>query len=276
MGTVTILGKRIHTWLLVTLLVTVGVGAGAAPAIGKLVEANIPLAVSQALVVGKPVLKTPVDSWLSSVSDDGTGFTAAATVNTGDWYVFMLPLGNNSKVDLIAELAMSIPMGLGVSVQEKAGSYVRNVVRTGPATWQFDVKAEANLGTEAVHPALLVKIEALEERLNVLKGLSGTDYDLLLTDIKMGLWALGAELDWFGLTDLLAIAEAVMEKALALGSLTPGSPEALAMIDSMLLDLGVMKADLPPGISGIEILVKVQDNVLGYGNVKGLIRQISH
>jgi hypothetical protein len=235
------------------------------------------MAVSQALMVGEPIIKTHVNSWFSSVNDDNTGFTAAAQVNTGDSYIFTVPIGNGSKNDLVAEITLQVPTGLSVNVQEKPGSYVRNVTHCGPLTWRFHVKAEATLGTEAVHPALLVKIEALQEKLNVLKGLTDPgEFLLTLTDIKLGIWALGAELDWFGLNDLLLQAEALMTKALTLEGMTPGDPATLAFIDSMLVDLAAMKSELPPGISGIDILVKVADNVVGFGSITGTIKQVAN
>jgi len=161
-------------------------------------------------------------------------------------------------------------------VQEKAGSYVRNVTHAGPLTWRFHVKAQATLGTEAVHPALLVKIEALEEKLNVLRALTDpAEFLLTLTDIKLGLWALGAELDWFGLNDLLLMAEGLMMKALILEGMGPGDPGTPAFIDGMLADLATMKSELPPGISGIDVLVKVADNVVGFGSIQGTIRQVA-
>lgn len=275
MGKIRIFGRRLRTWVIVAVLVAVGAGA-VAPSLSGMIQGEFPMGVTQALMVSDPIIKTPVDSWFSSVSDDHTGFTAAAQVNTGDYYVFTVPIGNNSQNDLIAELTLQVPVGLSVAVQEKAGSYVRNVTRAGPLTWRFHVKAQATLGTEAVHPALLVKIEALEEKLIVLKGLVDPD-DFLLTmvDIKLGLWALGAELDWFGLVDLLAMAEVLMEKALILEGMTPGDPATIAFIDDMLVDLETMKSELPPGISGIDVLVKVADNVVGFGSIVGTIRQVS-
>jgi hypothetical protein len=274
MGNIRIFGRKLRTGVLVFVLVAVGMGA-AAPSLSGLVQGEFQLGVSQAIIVGEPIIKTPVDSWFSSVADDHTGFTAAAQVNTGDYYVFTVPIGNSSENDLIGELTLQVPSGLGVGVQEKAGSYVRNVTSAGPLKWRFHVKSQATLGTEAVHPALIVKIEALEEKLNVLKGLIDPD-DFLLTmvDIKLGLWALGAELDWFGLDDLLNMAEIVMEKALILEGMTPGDPATLAFIDGMIADLAAMKSELPPGISGIDILVKVADNVVGYGSILGTIKQV--
>jgi len=275
MGKIRICGKRLRTWPLVVLLIAAGAGA-VAPSLSGMVQGHLPLAVSQALIVGDPIIRTPVDSWFSSVTDDHTGFSAAAQVNTGDYYIFTVPIGNSSKNDLVAELTLQVPTGLSVSVQEKPGSYVRNVTSSGPLTWRFHVKSQATLGTEEVHPALLVAIETLEEKLNILKGLDiQEDFDLMMVDIKTGLWALGAELDWFGLTDLLMMAEDVMVMALQLEVMTPGAPETLDKIDDMLLILATMKAELPPGISGIDILVKVADNVVGYGSIIGNIKQVA-
>ncbi len=275
MGKIRICGRRLRTWPLVLLLVAAAAGA-VAPSLSGVVQGELPLAIGQAISVGEPIIRTPVDSWFSSVSDDNTGFSAAAQVNTGDYYIFTVPIGNNSKNDLVAELTLQVPTGLSVAVQEKPGSYVRNVTSAGPLTWRFHVKAQATLGTEAVHPALLVAIETLEEKLNVLKGLTiQEDFDLMMVDIKTGLWALGAQLDWFGLTDLLMMAEEVMVQALELEAMTPGAPETLDKIDDMLLILATMKAELPPGISGIDILVKVADNVVGYGSITGYIKQVA-
>ena len=266
-----------YKWLIIVLVIMVaGMGAAVGPITSGLGTGKMPTTVSQALIIGRPIIRTPVDNWLGTVNDTGTAFTAAANVNTGDMYTFTVPIANNSNEDMIAELTIEYPQGISVSVQEMAGSYVRNVTRTGANSWKLDVKASATLGTEDVHPALLVKIESLEEKLTILKGLTGVDFDLLLEDIKLGIWSLGAELDWFGLTDLLAMAEGLIIDALTLGGLTPGSPEALALIDEMLLDLGNMKAELPPGISGINIFVKVADNVLGFGKLQGILKQISY
>ena len=176
---VTILGKVLPIWLIAILLIASGAGA----AVGTVLQGNVvgemPVAVSQALLVGTPVGAggadagvdisgnvdgaqstaaeianlTLADRFIGVVSDSGTAFQAAAEIDQGDIYAFWLPLNNASDEDLTAELTLNFPECAEVEVLrglEGSGSdaNIGGVVRTSFNTWKVTVDADA-AGAEA-------------------------------------------------------------------------------------------------------------------------------
>ncbi len=166
---VRILGKKaIPIWLLVIALVASGAGAAAGTILAGRVTGEIPVAVSQALLVSEPTWVIAVDTgdqdapqqvfehldWISLpnrsigvVSDDHTGFQAAAEMATGDWASFKLPIKNASDNDLVAELTFNVPECIEVEIYsdiDVTTNDVGNPVRIGLNTWKFKVKAAAD------------------------------------------------------------------------------------------------------------------------------------
>ncbi len=189
---VKILGvKAIPVWLLVLALVVSGAGAAVGTVLAGSVTGNVPVAVSQALLVGEPAaisgsiaedgwvdnMPQPVD-WvdgqadsppevasasapdrsIGAVSDDQTAFQFAAEIDTGDIYFFYVPLKNASSSDMVAQLTLNFPECVEVEVMD--GNHdtpdddnVENLVRTGLYTWKFDLDDDAEKDTPADNAA---------------------------------------------------------------------------------------------------------------------------
>ncbi|HLC23706.1 MAG TPA: hypothetical protein VJL08_04630, partial [Dehalococcoidia bacterium] len=132
-----------------------GAGATGGTILQGKVIGEVPVAVSQALLVGAPIWKASLPAggqpqqiednaalvsmpnrYIATVSKERTGFQAAAELATGDWAAFNLPLKNASKVALVAVLTLDVPDGLEVEVYAStASSHIRGVVRLRPKSW---------------------------------------------------------------------------------------------------------------------------------------------
>ncbi len=133
-----VLGKSIPVWVLGAALTIISGGAAAGPVLSGNVQGTVPTAVSQALTVES----VGGDVGFGGVSDDGTQFTAAAEIVTGEQYRIDLHLANNSSEDIFAELALDIPIGLTIDVDDP-GSDVTGLTRTGLATWKMKLASGA-------------------------------------------------------------------------------------------------------------------------------------
>lgn len=170
---VRILGKKaLPIWLLVIALVACGAGAAAGTILAGKVTGEVPVAVSQALLVCEPSWGVATDTvdqdapqqlyvhldWINEpnrsigvVSDDMTGFQAAAEMAVGDWAAFKLPIKNASQNDLVAELCLSVPECLEVEIfsdLDVATNDVGNPVRIGLNCWKLVVEADADCMTD--------------------------------------------------------------------------------------------------------------------------------
>ncbi len=171
---VRILGnKAIPVVLLVISLVACGAGAAAGTVLAGKVTGEMPVAVSQALLVEAPKWADSVTtdtnepqqvyrhvSWIHKpnrsvgvAADDNTAFQAAAEMAVGDWAAFCLPVKNASENDLVAELTFNVPSCLEVEVFAKTtATGIEGVVRTGLNTWKVlvDKDAEYRDGTDCL------------------------------------------------------------------------------------------------------------------------------
>ncbi|MCD6452903.1 MAG: hypothetical protein J7K77_01225 [Dehalococcoidales bacterium] len=165
---VRILGKTFPAWLLVGAMVASGAGAAAGTVLAGKVTGEIPVAVSQSLLTEAPIWLTSLPAndnqpqqvnthvaWVHKpnrsigvVSDDNTGFQAAAELAVGDWAAFHLPLKNASSNDLVAELTLRVPCRcLDVEVYNATScTNITDVVRVGRNTWKFKVLSDAEYG----------------------------------------------------------------------------------------------------------------------------------
>jgi hypothetical protein len=145
-----IFGRAIPVWLLILTLVVAGAGAAVGTVLAGQIGGEVPVTVSQALTLDTddPPDVTGADQAFTSVSDDGTGFTAAIETNTGDDVTITLYPVNHSDEALVAELTLILPDGFTASV---AGStHVTNVTRTGLYTWIMDMDTSvAGKGTDS-------------------------------------------------------------------------------------------------------------------------------
>ena len=169
---VKILGKKaIPLWLLVLALIVAGAGAAVGTILVGKVTGEVPVTVSQALLVGQPVAAGSTtgedltdyvdnepqateaelgamflpDRWIGVHSDDQTGFQFAAEIDTGDIFAFWLPLKNASNQDMVAELTLNFPNCIEVEVvdNDTDNDNIENVTRTGYNTWKFEVLSDA-------------------------------------------------------------------------------------------------------------------------------------
>jgi hypothetical protein len=165
---VKILGKKaIPIWLLVIALVACGAGAAAGTVLAGKVTGEVPVAVSQAILVDTPDWEAPGDDanqpqqvydhallgyldnlpnrYFGAVADDNTAFQAAAELAVGDWAAFNLPLKNASDVELVALVTLSVPECLEVEIYAPTTSVnIGDVVRIGLNTWKVQVSADAH------------------------------------------------------------------------------------------------------------------------------------
>ncbi len=127
-------------YLVIACIAAVGAGAAVGTVLEGKVTGEIPVTVSQGLTldIGNPPLIEGTQASIGTVSDDGTSFTAAAEISTGDLYYVTLYLVNNSKQDMVAQLTLLLPDGVTVKVNG-SGSYVKNMCRTGSSTWLMNI-----------------------------------------------------------------------------------------------------------------------------------------
>jgi len=170
--------KTLPVWLLVAALTTAGAGAAVGTVLSGQVVGEIPVTVSQALLVGDPIFPESDQDWdnvpndassvqgvdrqtlsghhdkpdrsLGNAADNHTSFIAAAEVDTGDKYLLKVPLKNASGQDMKVQLTLDYPDGITVecfaSDEEDSDTvinYTRNIVRTGMYTWIFELDHEA-------------------------------------------------------------------------------------------------------------------------------------
>ena len=134
-----LLSKGVPMWALVAVIGMVAAGAAVGTVLGGNVQGSIPTSVSQSLLLDTVI---QVDGGFGAVSDDGTQFTIAREIHTGEQYTIDLMLSNGSDDQLLAELSLDIPVGLTVDV-EGVGSDVLDVTRTGLGTWRMRVESGA-------------------------------------------------------------------------------------------------------------------------------------
>jgi len=184
---ISLLGRKaIPVWLLVLVLAAAGAGAAAGTVLAGKVVGEVPVAVSQALLVKSAVWVANLgtsDNYSTApqqvrnhagfvsmpnrsigvVSDDNTGFQAAAEVAVGDWSAFDLNLKNASSNSLVGLVTLDVPEGLEVEVfadNTTPTNQAGNVVRIGPNTWKFTLAGGADPWTSGVISRLVVVVSA--------------------------------------------------------------------------------------------------------------------
>ena len=184
------IGKRnLPVWLLVTALVVAGAGAAVGTVLAGQVTGEMPVTVSQALLVGDPQFIEDDPDWsdtansvqevdrqtlsghhnepdrhLGNASDDHTAFIAAAEVDTGDKYLIRLPLKNASGQNMKVLMTLDYPDGMTVECfasdeeSQSATNYTRNIVRTGLYTWVFELDYQAEYVATAWQDAIGINV----------------------------------------------------------------------------------------------------------------------
>ena len=156
-----IFGRAVPAWILGAALVAATAGAAVGTVLAGNVQGNLPTTVSQGLIADTPTATAAGGSYSNdqsfvSVSDDGTRFTAAIELNTGDMWRVEVPLTNESDNDMVVELTIDFPLGITVDIPDNDGlgdssdaTGVGNITRTGLHTWKLDLDSAAT-GTDKV------------------------------------------------------------------------------------------------------------------------------
>jgi len=192
MGKVIRIGKKtIPVWLLVGALTTAGAGAAVGTVLAGNVTGEMPVTISQALLVADPVFVEDDGDWeatgdateiqgvdrqtlsghhakpdrsLGNASDNHTAFIAAAEVDTGDKFLLCIPLKNASDQDMKAQLILDYPEGITVECfasdeeSQSATDNARNIVRTGMYTWIFELYAAAEYDATGWQDCIFVNV----------------------------------------------------------------------------------------------------------------------
>ncbi len=161
-------------WPLVLGLMLPGAGAAVGAVLSAQVIGEMPVAVSQALTIDTAA-HIPVgfasyggheygawsaalpDRWFVSYSDDGTGFTAAGELNTGDKALIIVYLANRAKKDLVGEISLILPQGITAEIAgEAAIGNIDNITRTALYTWRMRV--DDTCGDQPGNAAIVIHI----------------------------------------------------------------------------------------------------------------------
>jgi len=158
--------KTLPAWLLVMALTMAGAGAAVGTVLAPKITGEIPVTVSQALLINSGQSISFLSTWdsvsystpdasIATVKDDETAFTVGMELNNGDQVAIKLHLKNESDQDIIGKLTLSgIPKGITVDVDSGTDD-ITNVTRVGKYTWLF--KATKDAGDDS-NDFLVIKI----------------------------------------------------------------------------------------------------------------------
>ena len=129
--TIVLKKKIIPIWLLATLLVLSGAGAAAGIVLPGDVSIEVPVAVSQAILVDGMGLGvddvtygdgTSLNRAFAAATDQSTAFQVAAEISTGDKFLISLPIKNASENPMMGLITLepSSPAGLQLDVDERS------------------------------------------------------------------------------------------------------------------------------------------------------------
>ncbi len=145
--------KAIPAWLLVMALTMAGAGAAVGTVLAPKITGEIPVTVSQALLIDKngSIYIGGLPSGapkIATVDDSGAAFTAAFEACNGDLVTIEIPLVNNANQNLYGKLTLwGIPKGVTVDV-DPTGE-INNAVRIGRYEWLFDASSGLGSNTNA-------------------------------------------------------------------------------------------------------------------------------
>lgn len=145
--------KKLPYWLLVTLILSCGIGTAGVMTILSHVNSNMSFSVSQPLhinniawygagelppdvpdTISSPTVTSP-NRQSAAIGDEGSGFSAAAEIATGDQIALQLYIGNRSKQPVFGQLDLAFPKGLSIEVYAPKGSSISKVTRINPGSW---------------------------------------------------------------------------------------------------------------------------------------------
>ena len=148
-------GKKLPAWMLLTALIVVGAGAATGLVLKDQIDGTTTIAVSQAIRVGTPTngIASDADEFLGTVDDDGMAWAAHFEANNGDIVVIDLPVYNYAGNDdvTVCLLTLDVPEGITVMVVSEYGDFTNppthpnptaeayNTVQINDTQWKFGV-----------------------------------------------------------------------------------------------------------------------------------------
>ena len=145
--------RKLPYWLLITIILSFGIGTAGGMTILAQIKSDMTFSVSQPLLIesiawheagallpdvpatiSRPAVTTP-NRQSTAIGDDGTGFSAAAEIATGDQIALMLYIGNRASQPVFAQLDLEFPRALSVETYAPKSSSITKVTRISPTTW---------------------------------------------------------------------------------------------------------------------------------------------
>lgn len=140
------MGRKVPTWALILSTVIAGAGAATGIILADDIPGAVVVSVSQAILVEKPIVTGDYDQRFSSVSDDGTMFTAGVEANNGDSFAVNVPVRNEANGDIVVEMTVFTGTNTAgvITVDLDGSGLIDDVVRFDNWTWKFTADADAN------------------------------------------------------------------------------------------------------------------------------------
>jgi len=173
--------KKLPGWIIVAACVITGAGAAVGAVLAGNVTGDIPVTVSQSILVSTPIIElhsqtgadlhadgapqtiynyngaqvmtSQPDRYIASVGDDRTSFEVAAELNTGDAFLFSIPAKNASDQDVVAEITLQMPEGISAglfipwesfySSPSNPNGNILGLVRAGANKWIISINSDA-------------------------------------------------------------------------------------------------------------------------------------
>ena len=152
------LGRKFPAWLLALALTVSGVGAAVGTVLAPKIGGEIPVTVSQALLIDEDVAipvglsstsPSPISRWIGTVEDGGTAFTFGMEACNGDHVRFYVYLENKSAQDLVGRVKLSdVPKGITIDISSYGSGDISSVTRVGRYEWLFKVSGSCGAGDD--------------------------------------------------------------------------------------------------------------------------------
>jgi hypothetical protein len=196
--------RRLRVWLVVTVLVLCGLGTAGVTAILAQINGHSIFSVSQPLMVYEVswydagILPAnvpdtiPYDSvstpnrQMTAVSDDGTDFSAAAEIGTGDQVALKLSVRNRSRQPVFGQLEFRLSEGLTMEVYAPKDSSVKKVTRISPGKWIIRVAPEAIAVNEGYINIIIAASDITQSISTVYGELTNVTSDGVSFDLNIG------------------------------------------------------------------------------------------
>lgn len=171
------MGHKIPTWTLLVALAITGAGAATGIVFADEIPGGVTVTVSQAILVDKPVVTGDFDNRFTSVSDDGTTFSAGVEVNNGDTFSVIVPVRNEANGDIVVEMTVitSANAASYMTLDLDGAGLIDDTVRFDNWTWKFTADADANgLNDNPVIDGVCINIAVADDAPAGFYHISGT------------------------------------------------------------------------------------------------------